>query len=96
MKKGWKPGPQCVTKKLCGGKDLENSTAQIGRGSAKWRKDAVGKAACGDCVRNGLPCFTWTDVEGKGEGDFLLLPLHEADRVKKVEEGFEIRHWLNA
>ena len=95
-KKGWKSGlPQCVTKKLCGGKDLDD--AQISKGGTKWRSGSEGKAACSDCVKAGRPCFTWYEGNDSGTwGELLLLPLHEQDRVKKVGDGFEIRHWLNA
>ncbi|KAK3671728.1 hypothetical protein LTR78_008461 [Recurvomyces mirabilis] len=56
---------------------------------ARWRFGCEGKYACKDCVEKRYPCFTWD-----GE-DFLLLPLHDDDRVRKVVEGFEIRWWLN-
>ncbi|KAK4963202.1 hypothetical protein LTR10_000830 [Elasticomyces elasticus] len=85
----------CVTKKLCGGKETSDGVKLLG-GRTLWRKDVEGKAACRDCVANGWPCFTWYYPEGEDEGRLLLLPLHDMDRKQKVQEGFEIRHWLNA
>ncbi|KAK3114612.1 hypothetical protein LTR53_006909 [Teratosphaeriaceae sp. CCFEE 6253] len=95
LKKGKKSSlPQCITKKLCGGKVLSDDVQLCG-GRTLWRRDAAGKAACRDCVAHGWPCFTWYDCGDGSGGELLLLPLHEQDRVKKVETGFEIRHWLN-
>ncbi|KAK5109233.1 hypothetical protein LTR62_007215 [Meristemomyces frigidus] len=55
----------------------------------RWRAGCEGKFACKNCVVLGLPCFTWNGA------DFLLLPLHEEDRVEPVKEDYEIRWWLN-
>ncbi|KAK0270267.1 hypothetical protein LTR91_018554 [Friedmanniomyces endolithicus] len=86
--------PQWVTKKLCGGKDMEfPGSARLAGGQTLWRADSKGKAACQDCVANGWPCFTWFDGNG---GELLLLPLHEHDRRLRVEVEFEIRYWVNA
>ncbi|KAK3627418.1 hypothetical protein LTR56_019219 [Elasticomyces elasticus] len=86
---------QCVTKKLCGGKETSDGVELLG-GPTLWRKGVEGKAACRDCVANGWPCFTWYRPNKDVEGRLLLLPLHDMDRKHKVQEGFEIRHWLNA
>ncbi|KAK0943135.1 hypothetical protein LTR29_005308 [Friedmanniomyces endolithicus] len=86
--------PQCVTKKLCSGKEMDlPDGARLPGGLTLWRADGRGKAACRDCVANGWPCFTWYDGNG---GELLLLPLHEHDRKLKVEVGFEIRYWIDA
>ncbi|KAK3646583.1 hypothetical protein LTR56_000487 [Elasticomyces elasticus] len=86
---------QCVTKKLCGGKETSDGVELLG-GPTLWRKGVEGQAACRDCVANGWPCFTWYRPNKEVEGRLLLLPLHDMDRKQKVQEGFEIRHWLNA
>ncbi|KAK4889860.1 hypothetical protein LTR27_011373 [Elasticomyces elasticus] len=86
---------QCVTKKLCGGKETSDGVELLG-GPTLWRKGVEGKAACRDCVANGWPCFTWYRANDEEDGRLLLLPLHDLDRKQKVQEGFEIRHWLNA
>ncbi|OQN98705.1 hypothetical protein B0A48_15371 [Cryoendolithus antarcticus] len=59
--------------------------------STKWRNGDHGEFACTHCAGHGLPCFTWA----KEEREFRLLPLHEQDRAKQVEKGFEIRYWVN-
>ncbi|KAH9837517.1 hypothetical protein Tdes44962_MAKER08329 [Teratosphaeria destructans] len=63
-----------------------------------WRKGCEGKYACTDCVAANRPCFTFAGEEEASveEWKFWLLPLHEDDRKVAVEEGFEIRYWLNA
>ncbi|TKA77061.1 hypothetical protein B0A55_04402 [Friedmanniomyces simplex] len=94
-KKGKKScAAQCITKKLCGGKDVDlPGRAKLSGGRTLWRTGHEGKVACQDCVAKGWPCFTWYDGNG---GELLLLPLHEQDRRRKVEAGFEIRHWIDA
>ena len=79
-----KPGyrmvnPPCVTTKLMGHSG----------GKMQWRAGCEGKFACKKCVEEERPCFTWNGEE------FWLLPLHEEDRKWKVEDGNEIRYWLN-
>ncbi|KAM3423565.1 hypothetical protein BST61_g992 [Cercospora zeina] len=58
-------------------------------GKTQWRPGCEGKFTCRKCVEEERPCFTWNGEE------FWLLPLHEQDRKWPVEEGCEIRYWLN-
>ncbi|PIB00060.1 hypothetical protein CB0940_03173 [Cercospora beticola] len=58
-------------------------------GKSQWRPGCEGKFTCRKCVEEERPCFTWNGEE------FWLLPLHEQDRKWPVEEGSEIRYWLN-
>ncbi|USW50076.1 hypothetical protein Slin15195_G033950 [Septoria linicola] len=58
-------------------------------GKMQWRAGHEGKYACKKCVEEERPCFTWNGEE------FWLLPLHEGDRKWPVEDGCEIRYWLN-
>jgi hypothetical protein len=77
-KTGYKPAVRpCVTTKL------------TTKGRMAWRPGGEGKFACGKCVREGMPCFTWTGEE------FWLLPLHDLDRRYPVLPGLEIRYWIN-
>ncbi|KAI6831067.1 hypothetical protein KC342_g8082 [Hortaea werneckii] len=71
--------PFCLTKMAMGG------------GQTRWRAGAEGRFACADCVASELPCLSWSP---RYEA-VLLLPLHELDRTRGVEEGLEIRYWLN-
>ncbi|KAI7157867.1 hypothetical protein KC349_g5264 [Hortaea werneckii] len=71
--------PFCITKMAMGG------------GTTRWREGGEGRFACADCVASQLPCLSWSP---RYEA-VLLLPLHERDRVRGVEVGFEIRYWLN-
>ncbi|GAB1737934.1 hypothetical protein NU219Hw_g2449t1 [Hortaea werneckii] len=71
--------PFCITKMAMGG------------GQTRWREGGEGRFACADCVASQLPCLSWSP---RYEA-VLLLPLHERDRVRGVEEGLEIRYWLN-
>lgn len=71
--------PFCITKMAMGG------------GKTRWRVGGEGRFACADCVASVLPCLSWSP---RFEA-VLLLPLHETDRVRGVEEGLEIRYWLN-
>ncbi|KAF2765334.1 hypothetical protein EJ03DRAFT_354990 [Teratosphaeria nubilosa] len=63
-----------------------------------WRKGCEGKYACTDCVAANRPCFTFVGEEDDSVEDwkFWLLPLNEDDRKVAVQEGFEIKNWLNA
>ncbi|KAI7218314.1 hypothetical protein KC333_g3666 [Hortaea werneckii] len=72
--------PACITK-----------MAMNGGAITRWREGGEGRFACADCVASRLPCLTWSP---RYEA-VLLLPLHERDRVRRVEEGLEIRYWLN-
>ncbi|KAI7559286.1 hypothetical protein KC316_g13157 [Hortaea werneckii] len=72
--------PGCITK-----------MAMNGGATTRWREGGEGRFACADCVASRLPCLTWSP---RYEAVFLL-PLHERDRVRRVEVGFEIRYWLN-
>ncbi|KAF2213194.1 hypothetical protein CERZMDRAFT_96861 [Cercospora zeae-maydis SCOH1-5] len=58
-------------------------------GKTQWRPGCEGKFTCRKCVEEERPCFSWNGEE------FWLLPLHEQDRKWPVEEGCEIRYWLN-
>ncbi|KAI7235272.1 hypothetical protein KC330_g4378 [Hortaea werneckii] len=71
--------PFCIAKMAMGG------------GTTRWREGGEGRFACADCVASQLPCLSWSP---RYEA-VLLLPLHERDRVRRVEVGFEIRYWLN-
>ncbi|KAI7476845.1 hypothetical protein KC351_g9215 [Hortaea werneckii] len=71
--------PFCITKMAMGG------------GKTRWREGGEGRFACADCVASELPCLSWSP---RYEA-VLLLPLHELDRTRGVEEGLEIRYWLN-
>ncbi|KAI7154833.1 hypothetical protein KC352_g27737 [Hortaea werneckii] len=71
--------PFCITKMAMGG------------GQTRWRAGAEGRFACADCVASELPCLSWSPRYDA----VLLLPLHELDRTRGVEEGLEIRYWLN-
>ncbi|KAI7191443.1 hypothetical protein KC363_g3881 [Hortaea werneckii] len=71
--------PFCLTKMAMGG------------GQTRWRQGGEGRFACADCVASELPCLSWSP---RYEA-VLLLPLHELDRTRGVEEGLEIRYWLN-
>ncbi|KAK4550511.1 hypothetical protein LTR36_000090 [Oleoguttula mirabilis] len=69
----------CVTKRVKGG------------GGTQWRAGCDGKYACKDCAKMKLPCFTWDATQWS----FQLLPLHDDDRLDKLDDELEMHFWVN-
>ena len=68
----------CVTRRC----QKKRTSWGTGREPGMW--------ACADCVKAGLPCFTY-----ETQGGFYLLPLHTNDRTAPVEKDKEVRWWIN-